>query len=78
MRFVAHCIYLLVCKGIRFIPRQTNMQLRFCDNTFAWKSDRRSYFAQSSQQKQGNGDELSTSKEIDHRPDPRGQFIMIS
>jgi len=31
IRFVTHCIYLLVCKGICFIPRQTNVQLRFYD-----------------------------------------------
>ena len=30
--FIIHCIYLLVCKGIRFIPRQTNVQPHFCDS----------------------------------------------
>jgi len=35
--------------------------------------DRRSYFAQLK-----NGDDSSTSNEIDHRPGRRGQFIMIS
>jgi len=31
IRFVICCIYSLVCKGIRFIPSQTNMRLRFCN-----------------------------------------------
>jgi len=30
--FVIHCIYSLVCKGICFIPSQTNVRLRFCDS----------------------------------------------
>jgi len=28
-KFVIHCIYLLVCNGIRLIPSQTNLRLRF-------------------------------------------------
>jgi len=31
-KFVIHCIYSLVCNGIRLIPSQTNVRLRFCDN----------------------------------------------
>jgi len=36
IRLVAHCIYSLACKGIRFIPRQTKVQLRFCDIYRRW------------------------------------------